>query len=165
MTRAGKIIAVATLALAAFGIWWLFFPGDQRVIRSRVEKIARLASVGAGESQILRVSKTERLVDMLAADVGVSLEGTGADFTSFAGKDQFAEGLRVARLRARQAKVQLLDVVFDSEPDGQQAVTRMAALAEVDGEQNRVAQEIRISWRKVDGQWLIAKIETVKSRR
>jgi hypothetical protein len=64
---------------------------------------------------------------------------------------------------ARKAKFQLLDITVKPGADPDSATATMTLLGDVNDEKNFISQELKVSFRKTEGVWLITHVETVKT--
>jgi hypothetical protein len=69
---------------------------------------------------------------------------------------------------AARAAVQALSVTFPGvtiivNADRESAVADVLALARVPGERDTIERQMKFTLRKIDGQWLIVKVETVRA--
>ena len=59
--------------------------------------------------------------------------------------------------------VEFLDINVTVEPDRKSAAADLTLKARVAGEKDLIVQELKFTLRKIDGTWLIIRVETVKT--
>jgi hypothetical protein len=156
---------VLILAAVALGIWgWRhFFPSAETAVRRQLQEVARLTSFSPGESGISKGLALNSLMDDCTDDIEISVDIQGYQRQSMAGKDELHTAASVVRLHLNSLKVEFLDMNIDVAPNKQTAVIDLTAKIRVPGEQEFFPQELKFTMKKVDGKWLIRKIETVKT--
>lgn len=152
-------------ALVALGVWlWLvFFPSPQKVIRHRLDELARTASFSGNESDLARLAAAHSLAGFFATNVEVNLDVPGRLRHTFLGREEIMQAALAARSQAGTLSVQFPDINVTVAPDRQSAVADLTVEAKVPGESDPVVQEMKFSFQKTDGQWLITRIETVRT--
>jgi hypothetical protein len=158
------LLLVALIALGTWG-WRTLFPGPRSIIRSRLSQLAKTASFDRNDGGIARVNKARRLPEFLAPDVVINLDLRGSGELTLSGRDQVQEAVNAALFQGRLGtlKIEFQDVSVTLGADGQTAVANLTCKAFVEGWNDFVIKELDISFRKMDGKWLICRIETVKT--
>jgi len=164
MQKSIRIIALA--ALIALGIWgWrMLFPSPERVIKSRLASLAETISFNSNEGNISKIYKADRVGDFFTLDVEVTIDVRGYAMShTINGKTEIKQALLAAHSAGRSMKVEFLDINVVVQPDKETAVANLTAQATISGERDFVIQELNLTLKKVEGKWLISKIETVKT--
>jgi len=156
---------VLVLALLALVIWaWsYFFPSTETAVRRKLQEVARLASFSQGESVISKGLAINSLMDTCTDDIEISVDIQSYQRQSMTGKEELRTATTVVRAHLSSLKVEFLDLNIDVGPNKQTAVVDLTAKIRVPGEQEFFPQELKFTLKKVDGKWLIRKIETVKT--
>ena len=79
------------------------------------------------------------------------------------GRDEITQAAMGARSGVSALKVEFLDVTVIVGPDRQSAVADLTAKAQVPGDKDFTVQELKFTLKKMDGEWLITRVETVKT--
>lgn len=158
-------LLLALLLLAA-GAWaWIsFHPSPERAVQNRLLKLARAVSVDPGEGQLARLSRAQSLANFFTPDVEVTVDVPGYHSQSLQGRDELLQAALAARSRGT-LKVQVVDVHVRVMPDGHSAEAHFTGEARSGSDQGLQAQELRAQFVKVDGEWLIRHVETVRTLR
>jgi ketosteroid isomerase-like protein len=69
----------------------------------------------------------------------------------------------MGRSRAGGLQVKFPDINITVAPDKQSAMADLTVEANISGEHDSVVREMKFTLRKTDGQWLITRIETVRT--
>ena len=160
-----RLAAVVVLAAAAVWCWHHLFPGPEQVIRKRLAQLARSASTETGEGSIAKAARVQGLSGYFTPDVEITVDLPGEFSQSIHGTPELMQLAMAARSMGRSIKVDLLDVSVDVAPDGLSAVAHMTGQAKISGEQSLQVQELKAHFRKVQSDWLIDRVETVKTLR
>jgi hypothetical protein len=152
-------------ALAALGCWgWrALFPDPEQVVRKRLAELAQAASIAPNESPLARLANSQKLIGFFTRDVEVAVDVPGQSLQTFSGRDALSEAVTGARSCLQSLKIQFLDVHVALGEDRQTAIVNLTAIARMPGEKDPVPQEMKLSLKKIDGDWLVQKVETVKT--
>lgn len=156
---------LVALAVVALGIWaWrTFFPSPESVIRSRLVKLAKLNSFEPGEGNFAKTYAVQKLDDYFTADVTVDLNVRGYEPLSFSGRQDLVSSVSRLRFYLRGLKVELPDINVTLGPDKQTATADITVKVTISGERDFFVQEMKVTFKKTDGKWLIDHAETVKT--
>jgi hypothetical protein len=160
-----RLVAVLVLAGLGFFGWQVLHPSPEKVIRERMKEVARLASVQPNESQLARLANAQKLTSFLTHDVEISVELPGHSRQSWNGIDEVREAVVAAEANIRALKVEFPGVQVTVGPDKKTAFVALTAEGTIPGERDINLQELQVSLKKSDNEWLIKKVETVRSLR
>lgn len=160
VARVGLLLAAVALGIWA---WYRFFPTAETAVRRQLLEDARLASFSPGESVVSKGFAVKSLMDACTDDIEISVDIQGYQRQSMAGKDELQLATAAVRHHLSSLKVEFLDMNIDVAPNKQTAVIDLTAKIRVPGEQEFFPQELKFTMKKVDGKWLIRRIETVKT--
>jgi hypothetical protein len=156
------VLALAVVALAIW-LWTVMFPSPERVIRSRVNALAKTLSFDSGGGILAQALKAQEAGDFFTTNVDVEINVSGYDTLSLHGRDEVVQGAAAVRSRLTSLKVEIPDMNITIDPDQQSAKVNLTAKATVSGERDISAQEFNFMMKKVDGKWLIYRVESVKT--
>jgi len=156
------VIIVALVALGYFGYRWYAGSGDEGRIRAALEELAATVSEPGAEG-LGQVTHAAALGGFFAPDVEVDL---GAPFTPFRGRDTIMAMAAKAAVPGQGLDVRFVDVEVEVAPGGTDATTRMTATVADRGGRAQGgidARELEMTWRKTDGQWVIARVTGIET--
>ena len=162
---------LARLALAgvvgAVGFWaWQFlFPSPEHVIRKRLGELAAAVSIAPNEGPLAKLANTQKLIGFFSSDVSVTVDVPGRSMQTFNGRDEIQQAALGARGLLSTLKVQFVDIFVSVNPDKQSAQAHSTATATLPGEKLPEVQELEIGFKKLEHDWLINHVETVKTLR
>ncbi|HEY5909598.1 MAG TPA: hypothetical protein VJA21_03230 [Verrucomicrobiae bacterium] len=162
------ILRLALLtALATGGLWaWRhLFPGPEQIIRQRLSQIAATASTSGDEGIIPKAARVQKLTTFFTPDVQITIEVPGLITQEISGIDELTQLAAASRSMGQAIRVELIDVSVTLAPDKLSADAHMTGKATWPGERTPQVQELKAHLRKVDGQWLIDRAETVRTLR
>lgn len=156
---------VLSVAVGAFGFWaWgALHPSPAHVIRKELAELARTASIPPNESQLAKLARAQKLASFFTTDTQITLETLGRYDQSITGRDEVQEKALAARAMLGGLKVQILDVSVSVQPNGQEAVAHFTGRADVPGESTPQVEELKAGFKKVGGDWLIDRVENVRT--
>jgi len=158
-----RIVLLA--ALAAMGVWlWTFlFPSPEKVIRRRLTELARSVSSSANESDLTRLAAARSVAGFFATTVELNVDLPELGQRNSMDREEITQAALMARSRAGGMHVKFPDINITVAPDKQSAVADLTVEANISGEHDSVVREMKFNLRKTDGQWLITRIETVRT--
>lgn len=148
--------------MLALGVW-LLTPSEETAIRKRLQSLAAAASFGPNDSGIARLAYGSSLRDFFAADAELTVEIEGRGAQSIHGRAEVLQFAGFARNKLNQAKLQLLDITVKLREDGVSARAYMTLLGDLSGEKNAISQELKATLKKTGHDWLITRIETIRT--
>jgi hypothetical protein len=154
-----RLLLLAALAVAGWWCYTTFFPPPQQAIRRNLGKVAKLASFAAGEGNISRIASVQKLGLYFADDVDVAVDFPGHEAYTFRHRAELMQAAMAARGAATSVEAKLYDIVVTIGADGETAKADLTAMATVGGEKAPMVQRLRFSFKKINGSWLITRVE------
>jgi len=158
-----RFILLAALVALGIWLWFVLFPSPEKVIRKRLTELASTASFSSGESDLTRLAAAQNLAGFFATNVQVDINVPGRIQHRLLGRDEIQQAALGARAALSGLKVQFPDINITVAPDKQSAVADLTVEANVAGEHDSIVQELKFTFQKTDGEWLITHIETVRT--
>jgi ketosteroid isomerase-like protein len=158
-----RLALLAVVVAAGVWLWTILFPGPEKIIRRQLAEIARDASFNSNESPLIGVAHARKLAGFFNPDVTVKLDAPLNLQRAFESREEIAQFDLAARaLLGGGLKVEFLDVNVNLAPDQQTALADLTARVKTGGSGDVIVQEIKFSFQKTDGQWLITRVETIR---
>jgi hypothetical protein len=163
MQKSFRVIAtVAVIGLGAWA-WYVFFPSPERAIRARVDTLAKSVSFQSDDGIVARGYGAQKAAGIFTTNAEVNVDIRGYRQISLSGRDEILQGMLMSAKAFRGLKVEFTGLVITVAPDKQSAVVDLTGKGTVPGERNFEVQEFNFYFRKVDGDWQIYKVESVKT--
>jgi hypothetical protein len=156
-----RFILLAALAALGVWLWFVLFPSPEKIIRTRLTKLARTASFSSRESDLARLDAAQNLAGFFTTNVDINIDVPGRIQHRLLGRDEIKEAALGARATLSGLKVQFPDIKITVAPDKQSAVADLTVEANVAGDHDSIVQEMKFTFQQTDGEWLITRIETV----
>jgi hypothetical protein len=160
--RARHLILFVVLVAAGVWGWRILHPSPEEIIRKRLLELAQNASFGASEAPLAKLWNAQGLGKFFTSDVQVTFDAPGVAGV-INGRDQLLERAVGARSSLTSLKVEFPDISINLGPGGQFAVVDVTAKAKASTDKDPYLQELKISFQKIGGEWLIRRVETVKT--
>ena len=156
---------LGALALIMIGVWcWLiFFPSPEKAIRSRLNNLANTVSFEPKDGTIARGYSVQKAAGFFTLDVEAQADIRGMQPLHFSGRDEIQQALLWGANSLRGLKVEFLDINVTVEPDKQTAKANLTARWAISGNRDFDVLEFNFLLKKVDGKWLIYRVEMVKT--
>jgi hypothetical protein len=157
----------ALVLLAAVGIWvrHYLFPNAEQKIRKQLEGLARSASFSGQPSGLTPLNYAVKLGSFCTADVQILVDAPGLSSVSLSGRDELQAHAAGARNQLSSLQIDFIDLVIQLAPGGTNAVVNVTTKARIANERDEIVQELKLALVSRDGDWLIDRVETVKTLR
>lgn len=163
MKWALRLLLLAGLLAAGFWLYTIFFPGPEKLIRKRLERVAELASITPGQGLLSRGASIQELANCFDSQIEITINWRGHSEHSLAGRDEIIEAAKLAHGRFKSLQFEFLDMNVLLAPDKQSATVNLTAKVTSSEDRDFQVQELKITLKKVNGEWLIFQIETVRT--
>jgi hypothetical protein len=163
MKIALRVILLAALVALGAWLWFVLFPSPEKVIRQRLTELARTASFSSNESDLARLAAARSLAGFFSTNVEMNVDLPRFAQRSSLDRDEITQIALAASSRAGELKVKFPDINVTVASDKQSAVADLTVEVDVSGEPDRIVQEMKFTLQKIDGRWLITRVETVRT--
>jgi hypothetical protein len=157
-----RIILAAALAAVGFWAWNVWFPNPEKIIKKHLDEMAKAASFSSDQGIVAKAWNASSLAEYFTPDVEVLLDVPGVQHT-ISGRDELMEAAMGARRVVKSLRVTLPDIKVTVSPDKGSAEVYVTGEARVPGEKEFFLQELRLRLIKIKRDWLIKRVETVKT--
>jgi len=163
MKIAIRVALVAVLLALGFWLYTVLLPAPEKVIRKQLAKVARLASIKPDQGLLSRGASIQELANCFDTEVEITVNLRSGSEHSVTGRDGIIEAARLAHGRYKMLQVDFLDMNVALASDKQSATVNLTAKVTTSDEKDFQVQEFKFTLKKVNGEWLIFKIETVRT--
>ncbi|MGA2280011.1 MAG: hypothetical protein ABSG80_06895 [Verrucomicrobiota bacterium] len=158
-----RIVLVAALAALGIWLWIVLFPSPEKVIRKRLVELARTVSSSSSESDLARLAAARSVAGFFSTNVELNVELPELGRRNSLDREEITQAALMARSRAGGVQVKFPDINIAVAPDKQSAVADLTVQANVSGEHDPFVQQMKFTLQKIDGRWLITRVETVRT--
>lgn len=162
---AARLLLVLLLLAGGAWAWKTLYPSPENAVRKCLTQAAQSASVAGKEGQIARFSRAESFASHFTADVEINIDIPGEYSQVIQGRDELLRLAALARGMGATIQVELVDLSVSIDPGGQSAEAHFTGKAKIGNDRSVQAQELRAQLVKVNRDWLIRHIETVRTLR
>lgn len=156
------VLSFVALAGLAFALWHYLFPPPEKVIRGKLEALARTISE-TPQGNISRVTNVSRIGAFFHPNVSINLEGFGRDASSIQGRGELEQTAMGVRQNSFRIAVQFSNVHITVGPEENQASALVTAEVMLGDRTEPIVQDIRLSLERFDRSWLIRTAEPSKA--
>jgi hypothetical protein len=153
------------MVAAGVWLWAVLFPNPEKIIRARLKEVESLVSFPPNQKPLTSLTEVQQLCKRLSPDVEVRVEVPGAGRAVAQGRQEVREGLLAYRSTVNGAKIEFPDVNVRLAGDRQSAEVLLTVRAHVPSDPEGAILEMKLTFQKLDGDWLITHVETVKTLR
>jgi hypothetical protein len=159
-----RLVIPALVAVLAYTAWTMW-PSEEARIRARLDDLGGAVSMGLEkhETQMARLARVARLRQFLAPDLYLDV---GAPYQPIEGRDVVLGMVAKAALPPRDVIVRFVDVQVTIDPAGGQAIAYLTAEASSqtsEGAREIDARELQLTLRKVEGEWIVTRVEVLRT--
>ena len=158
-----RLLLLVALIAAGVWLWTILFPSPEQVIRKRLAQAASEASFQSGENPLISAARAENLSSRFGTNVEININVPEYGRQEFVGRAEIAQAAAGVRLRLSSLKVEFPDVSVTVAPDKQSAIADVAMQVQAAGEKDFNVQEMKFTFQKIGGDWLITRVETVRA--
>jgi hypothetical protein len=157
--------ALLLAAIVALGVWlWHgLFPSEEKVIRQHLAELAQSASFSGKEGSLARLGSVAEVGGYFSPNVEVSFDLPGQGHFDITGRDEIMALAARASDLPGGVKVEFPDVTIKISADKQAATANLTARAQQGGDRDFSVQEMKFTLKKINGKWLIVRVETIKT--
>jgi hypothetical protein len=158
-----RIVLLAVLAALGVWLWTIIFPSPEKIIRRQLSQVAERASFKADEGTLARMAGAQSLASYFSTNVEINLDVPGRIQHTIIGRDEITQAALSARSTAGSLSVKFLDMNVTLAPNRRAAIADFTVEARVSGDQDLIVQEMKFTLQKISGQWLITRVETIRT--
>ena len=158
-----RLVLLAAAAGLGFWLWTVLFPSPEKVVLNKIANLAATATVSAGDGNITRATKVSDLNSYFSTDAEISYDVTEFGAHTLSGRDELREIAAGAFTQLSAVNVQFFDATARVGADKQSAEVTCTARVSVGDGKDFGIQELRIQFKKIDGDWRITRAETMKT--
>ena len=163
MKIAFRLVLLAAVAILGCWLWTVFFPGPEKVILKKIASLAATATVSAADGNITRATKAGSFISFFSTDAEVSVDTPELGAHTLSGRDEIRDTARAAFALLTTLNVEFLDVTVRLGAGKQTATATCTARVNAGDKKDFGVQELHFQLKKIDGAWLITRMETVKT--
>jgi len=163
MKIASCVVLLGILGGLVFWLWTILFPNPEKVVLGRMSSLAAMATVSAGDGAITRATKASNFIGYFSTDAVINYDVPGLGARALTGRDEIRETAAGGFASVTSLKVQFQDATARVNPDQQSAEVSCTVRVSTGDSKDFGIQELRFQLRKIDGDWLITRAETVKT--
>ena len=158
-----RLLLLAALIAAGVWLWTIIFPGPEKIIRKRLAQAASEASFKSGENPLTSAARAETLAGFFSTNVELNINLPEHGPHNLTGRDEIIQVAAGARSLAGSLKVELPDMNITVGPDKLSAVADVVVQVQTAGNKDFYVQEMKFTFQKIGGDWLITRVETVRT--
>ena len=163
MKVASRLVLFALLAGVGFWLWTVLFPSPEKVVLKKIASLAATATISTSDGNITRAAKASNVVGDFSTDAEIVFDISGVGARTLSGRDEIRESAMGGFANVPSMKVRFLDATAKVGADKQTAEVNCTARVNVGDNRDFGIQELRFQFKKIDGDWLITRAETVKT--
>lgn len=158
-----RLVLLAAVGGVVFWGWRVLHPTPQRVIRRELAELANTACIPSNEGQLAKLARAQKLASFFTSDTQITIDLPGRFDQTISGRDEVQQRALAARALLAGLKVEFLDVSVAVDPNGEAAEAHLTGKANIPGDAMPQVEELKLGFKKVEGDWLIQRVENVQT--
>lgn len=158
-----RIVLLAALIALGVWLWTVLFPSPEKIVRNQMLKLAQDVSFSQDENNLIKMARAQSVADFFSDNVEVNIDVPGHEQETIAGRDQITQAALASRQQFSSLEVIFPDIDVTVAPDKNSATADVTMEATLSGEHDAIVQEMKFTFQKTDGHWLINKVATVRT--
>lgn len=163
MKIAVRLVLFAAVVAVSFWLWTVLFPSPEKVIVKKINHLATTTTLSASDGNLTRATKVGNLISYFATDAEISFDVPELNARTLSGRDEIRDVARAGFASLTTLNVQFFDVTARVGADKLTADASCTARVNAGDKRDYAIQELHFQLKKIDGDWLISRIETVKT--
>ena len=163
MKTVSRLVLLAALIAAGVWLWTILYPSPEKIVRKRLAQAASEASFKSGENPLISAARAETLAGFFSTNVEININVPEIGQHDFAGRDEIMQAAAGARAEFSSLKVEFPDMNITVGLDKLSAVADVAVKVQAAGQKDFNVQELKFTFQKIGGDWLITRVETVRT--
>lgn len=162
MKLAIRLILLAIAIGLCTWLWIYLHPTPQEAIRRQLVALGKTATLEKREGNIPAGLHANEFSEFFGREVALNME-PHALFPDSIERSEIAKVMLSIRVKYRSLDVKILDPVITVGADQKSAIVELTVNVAGDGDRHLLVQEMKFTMKEVDGNWLIIRVETVKT--
>lgn len=158
-----RLVLLAVVIGLGFWLWTIFFPSPEKVVLKKISGLAAIATISANDSNLIRAAKAANLAGFFAMDAQIIVNVPDLPNRTLSGREEIQETALGGFANVKVLNVRFLDANVRLGADKQTADVDCTCEVNAGDKKDFGVQELRFQFKKVDGKWLITRVETVKT--
>jgi hypothetical protein len=153
------------MAVGGAGFWayGVLFPSPEKVIRKQLLELARSASYDSNESALARLANGQKVAGFFTSDAEIRFDAPGRGQQSLDGRDEILQAIMAVKSAVKAVKLEFPDIAVSLVPGKNKALADVTVRGTVAGEKDIYIQEMNFHLEKIEGRWLVRRVEPVKT--
>ena len=163
MKNVFRLVLLAVTAALGVWLWTMLFPSPETLVRRKIASLAATATFTTADGNITRAAKVANLIGLFAVDTEIHFDAPGQAGRTLSGRDEIRDAARGGFTSVAALKVEFLDLNVRIGADRQTADVNCTARVNAGDKKDDGVQELHFQLKKIDGDWRITRVETVKT--
>lgn len=158
-----RILLLAILGALGFWLWTVLFPSPEKIALKKIANLAATATIHTDDSNLTRAGKAVKLAGFFATNAEIVVNIPNLARRTISGREEIKESALGGFTRIHSLQVQFFDVTAKVGPNRQTVDVSCTLRINAYGQKDYGVQELHVRFKKLDGNWLITRVETVQT--
>jgi hypothetical protein len=162
MKLAFRLVLLSIAIGLCVWLWIYLHPTPQEAIKRRLADLAKVASLEKREGNIAAGLRADEFSGFFGREVALNIEPRGWSPDSIE-RGELARMMLHLRTTYRSVDVKILDPIITVGPDNKTAIVEVTINVAAEGDKHLLVQEMKFTMQEFEGDWLIIRVETVRT--
>ena len=165
MKLASRLVLLAVLGAIGFWLWTVLFPSPEKIVLKKITGLAATATITAADSNIIRAAKASNVASLFSNEAEIAVDIAEMPARTLSGREEIRETALAGFASVPSLRVEFMDATAQVGADRQSAEVTCTAQVSTGDNKDFAIQALHFQFKKIDGNWLITRAETVKALR
>ena len=156
-------VLLAALVLLGVLLWRHYFPNNEKLIRKMLSGLAQDISVPEKSKTFAKLTAADSVPSYFTPDAEIDVDMPEIGRHTINGRQEIAQTALAAQTQLPGLRVEFRDVAIRIDVTKETATSELTAKVTLPGQREFEMQVVRLSLSKYNGDWRIAKAETVRA--
>ena len=157
-----RIVFLVIVAALGVWLWTVFFPSPEKIIRKQLVNMAGDVSFSHDQNNLVQIAHAQSVADFFSSNVVLDLTLPGRNEQTTLDRAEITQAVLASRQQVTALDVRFPDINVTVAPDKNSATADVTVEGTVSSERDAILQEMKFTFGKEDGHWLINRVETVR---
>lgn len=158
-----RLVLLAAAVALGWWFWGVCFPSPEKVILKKMTDLADTLTFSADASPITRASKASSFISYFSVDAEIVVDVPELGSHTLSSRDEIREAGNGGFAAMPGLKVTFLDTTVKVGPDKQTADVSCTVRVVVGNSKDFGVEEMHFKFKKIEKDWRISRVETVKT--
>jgi hypothetical protein len=157
------VLLVLVLAAVGFLMWKHFFPNEEKRVRKMLDTLQKEVSVPEKSKNFAKLTAADSIAGFFMPNAEIDVDVPDLGHHTISGRAEIVQIALAAQSQLPGLRMEFSDIAIQIDSGKQTAHVELTVKVAVPRQREMAMQDVRFSLEKYDGNWRIAKAQTVRA--